>query len=98
MVRADRQRVDKWLFFARVSRSRSLAAKLAESGAVRVNRAKIDDAAHTVKQGDVLTIALGQTVLVYRVLGLGERRGPHEEASLLYEDLARPAPPTQNQS
>lgn len=86
------QRVDKWLFFARVAKSRTLAAKLARSGHVRVNREKIDDASHPVKVGDVLTVALERRVLVYRVLAPGTRRGPAQEARALYEDLSPPLP------
>jgi len=83
----ERQRIDKWLFFARVVKSRSLAAKLAQSGRVRVNREKIDQASQLVRPGDVLTITLDRRVLVYRVLSPGLRRGPAEEARTLYEDL-----------
>ncbi|MBB4095389.1 RNA-binding S4 domain-containing protein [Ochrobactrum pecoris] len=85
-----RQRIDKWLFFARVVKSRSLAAKLAVGGKVRVNRDKIDHAAHQVKVGDVLTITLDRRILVYKILAPGERRGPAPEAQLLYEDLTPP--------
>ncbi|MFQ0813420.1 RNA-binding protein [Brucella anthropi] len=87
-----RQRIDKWLFFARVVKSRSLAAKLAVGGKVRVNRDKIEQAAHPVKVGDVLTITLDRRILVYRIVAPGERRGPAPEAQLLYEDLTPPAP------
>ena len=87
MAPDERQRIDKGLFFARVVKSRSLAAKLAQSGRVRVNREKIDQASQAVRPGDVLTITLDRRVLVYRVLGSGVRRGPAEEARLLYEDL-----------
>jgi len=83
----ERQRIDKWLFFARVVKSRSLAAKLAQSGRVRVNREKIDQASQLVRPGDVLTITLDRRILVYRVLSPGLRRGPAEEARTLYEDL-----------
>ncbi|WP_173933514.1 RNA-binding S4 domain-containing protein [Chelativorans sp. Marseille-P2723] len=86
-----RQRIDKWLFFARVVKSRSLAAKLAQAGRIRVNRTKIDQASHIVRPGDVLTITLDRRILVYRILGPGVRRGPAQEARLLYEDLT-PAP------
>ncbi len=86
-----KQRIDKWLFFARVVKSRSLAAKLAAGGKVRVNRDKIEQASHPVKAGDVLTITLDRRILVYRVLAPGERRGAAPEARLLYEDLS-PAP------
>jgi ribosome-associated heat shock protein Hsp15 len=88
MAEAARQRVDKWLFFARVVKSRSLAAKLVQSQAVRVNREKIDQPSHPLKEGDVLTITLDRGVLVYRVLQPGTRRGPSEEARSLYEDLS----------
>ncbi len=93
----DRQRIDKWLFFARVVKSRSLAAKLVQSGRVRLNRDKVEQAAHTVKPGDALTITLDRRVLVYKVVACGTRRGPAEEARALYEDLtpppaAQPAP------
>ncbi len=86
-----RQRIDKWLFFARVVKSRSLAAKLVQAGKVRLNREKIDQAAQAVKPGDVLTISLDRRILVLKILLPGARRGPFEEARTLYEDLS-PSP------
>jgi ribosome-associated heat shock protein Hsp15 len=88
---ASRQRVDRWLYFARVVKSRSLAARLVADGRVRVNRIRIDRPAQPVAAGDVLTIALDRRILVYRVLQSGSRRGPASEARALYEDLS-PAP------
>ncbi|BCH21834.1 RNA-binding S4 domain-containing protein [Mesorhizobium sp. L-8-3] len=88
-----RQRLDKWLFFARVVKSRSLAAKLVQSGRVRVNRDKAEQAAHPVRPGDVLTITLDRRILVLKVLAGGVRRGPAEEARTLYEDLTPPPAP-----
>jgi ribosome-associated heat shock protein Hsp15 len=90
MQGAARQRIDKWLFFARAVKSRSLAAKLVQAGRVRLNRDKIDLPSHTVKPGDVLTITLDRRILVWRVLDTGSRRGPATEAQLLYEDLTPP--------
>lgn len=87
MAGPDRQRLDKWLFFARVVKSRSLAAKLVQSGAVRVNREKIAQPSHPLKAGDGLTITLDRRILVWRVLETGTRRGPAEEARALYEGL-----------
>lgn len=89
---AQRQRIDKWLFFARIVKSRSLAAKVAQAGRVRVNRNKIDSASHQIKPGDVLTVTLERRVLVLKVEGIGARRGPYPEARLLYEDLTPPEP------
>lgn len=90
MAAEGRQRVDKWLFFARVVKSRTLAAKLAQSGRVRINRDKTGQAADTVRPGDVLTITLDRRVLVYKVIACGTHRGPAEEARALYEDLSPP--------
>ena len=85
------QRIDKWLFFARVVKSRSLAQKLAVSGAVRVNREKVSHSARIVRPGDVLTINVHERIRVLRVLDPGVRRGPAGEAAALFEDLT-PSP------
>jgi ribosome-associated heat shock protein Hsp15 len=85
-----RQRIDKWLFFARIVKSRTLAAKLANAGKVRVNKVKIDQASRQIVPGDVLTVSLDRRILVLRVLDAGARRGPAAEARLLYEDLTPP--------
>lgn len=82
-----KQRLDKWLFFTRTVKTRSLAAKLIQGSKVRVNRIKIDKSSYAIKVGDVLTIRLERSVVVYKVQGLGERRGPSSEAKLLYQDL-----------
>lgn len=88
MAGEGRQRIDKWLFFARILRSRSLAARLVQAGRVRVNGDKIDQASDLVKTGDVLTLNLDRRIAVLRVLAPGERRGPFAEARLLYDDLS----------
>ena len=85
---AETQRLDKWLWFARVTKSRTLAAQLVQDGKVRVNRAKAAKPSHTVRSGDVLTIALRGNVEVLKVLAPGARRGPPSEARLLYEVLS----------
>jgi len=90
---SDRRRIDKWLWFARLARTRTAAQRLAVSGRVRVNREKNDSASRTVRVGDVLTVALDSGVRVLRIVALGDRRGPASESQLLYEDLA-PAEPT----
>ena len=87
---AGRQRIDKWLFFARVVKSRSLAAKLVQGGNVRINGRKSEQAADAVRTGDVLTIARGDHILIYKVMAEGVRRGPAEEARTLYEDMSPP--------
>lgn len=85
---AARQRLDKWLWFARVVRTRAAAADLARTGHVRVNGQRATDAARAVRVGDVLTIAVEKRILIWKVIGLGERRDSYPQARLLYEDLA----------
>jgi ribosome-associated heat shock protein Hsp15 len=84
---AARQRLDKWLFFSRAVKSRTLAQKLIEAGAVRVNSERTLAPDRQVGPGDVLTMTVNQRVLVWRILDPGFRRGPAPEAATLYEDL-----------
>ncbi|MEO1745492.1 MAG: RNA-binding S4 domain-containing protein [Pseudomonadota bacterium] len=93
----ERQRIDKWLFFARVVKSRSLASKLVNGGHVRVNGEKADAASKTVKLDDVLTVTLERRVVIYKVVHCGHRRGPASEAQMLFEDMS-PAPPPKNEN
>ena len=88
----DRQRIDKWLWHARVVRTRSAAAALAESGHVRLNGARVTAASKAVKSGDVVTIALDARVRVLKVTGFAQRRGSAEAGRALYEDMAPLAP------
>ena len=87
MSKADRIRLDKWLFFARFFKTRSLSSKQIEAGHVRVNATKVLKPATSISIGQVLTIVQGRTVRVVEVLALGYRRGPASEAQLLYRDL-----------
>ncbi|MSO54822.1 MAG: RNA-binding S4 domain-containing protein [Rhodospirillales bacterium] len=88
----DSQRLDKWLWFARFFRSRSLAQRYAMSGRLRVNGVSVGKAHHAIKAGDVLTFPLGHVVRVIRIVDVGSRRGPAVEAQALYCDLAPPPP------
>ena len=85
-------RLDKWLWHARVAKTRTLAQKLVTDGVVSINGQRASAASRPVRIGDVLTIATERRVLVFAILGLGQRRGPASEARLLYEDRS-PAPP-----
>ena len=90
------QRIDKWLWFARILKSRTLAASLVTAGKVRLNRERVAKASHTVKPGDVLTMGLGSRVRVLEVAAIGARRGPAGEAQALYKDLTPPPPPRED--
>ena len=89
---AELQRLDKWLWFARFFKSRTLAGKFCNSGKVRINSQIAAKAAVTVKVDDVLTFPRGHHIRVIKILDLGQRRGPAPEAQSLYEDLVPPEP------
>ncbi|MCP5075326.1 MAG: RNA-binding S4 domain-containing protein [Rhodobacteraceae bacterium] len=85
-------RIDKWLWYARFFKTRSLSAKVVTGGHMRVNSEKIAKPSHSVGDGDVLTFPQAKSVRVIRILAIGTRRGPAPEAQQLYEDLAPPEP------
>ena len=87
MTGQDSLRVDKYLWFARFFKTRSLATKRANGGRIRINGNKIKKSSDTVRIGDILTFAQGNEIRVIRVLNLGTRRGPAQEAQSLYEDI-----------
>jgi ribosome-associated heat shock protein Hsp15 len=83
----NRQRIDKWLWHARMVRTRTDAAKLAAAGFVRLNGVRIAAASQLVRIGDVVTLALDRSVRVVKVEDFGERRGQAASARALYRDL-----------
>jgi ribosome-associated heat shock protein Hsp15 len=87
-------RIDVWLWRARFARTRSLAAAMVERGAVRLThngiQTRLDKASRSVHVGDALVFALGGRLVVLTIEGVGERRGPAEEARALYS-LSDPA-------
>ena len=80
----DRQRIDKWLWHARMVRTRSAAAGLTQSGYVRVNGTRVLAPGHLLRRGDVVTLALDRSVRLLRVEGFCERRGDASAARRLY--------------
>ena len=88
---AEWQRLDLWLWCARVAKARPDCARLVEEGAVRLNRQPTVKAHARLRIGDVLTMALRGEVRVWRVLALAERRGPAPEARLLYDEVPEDA-------
>ena len=88
-----KERLDKFLFFSRALKSRTLAQKVIETGAIRVNSERTDRSDLKVGAGDVLTMSLHGRIMVWRILDCGTRRGPAAEAQGLYEDLSPPALP-----
>ena len=83
----DRQRIDKWLWHARLVRTRGAAAALAGSGHVRINGTRVAAPSRVVRTGDVITVAFERTVRVLKVRGFVERRGPAVASESLYDEL-----------
>jgi ribosome-associated heat shock protein Hsp15 len=93
VVPVRKERLDKFLFFSRALKSRTLAQKVIETGVIRVNGDKTERSDHKVGAGDVLTMILHGRIVVWRIIDPGERRGPASEAQGLYEDLSPPPLP-----
>jgi ribosome-associated heat shock protein Hsp15 len=94
------QRIDKWLWYTRVFKSRSLAAKFVETGKIRVKtgeqRSRLTKPSQTIRVGDILTFQHHDHIMVLEVCAPGKRRGPASEAQTLYKDLS-PARPTREE-
>jgi ribosome-associated heat shock protein Hsp15 len=89
---AQTQRLDRWLWFARFFKSRTLAASVVSAGKVRVNAERVAKPSHSIRPGDVLTFPAAKQIRVIKIVDLGTRRGPAPEAQALYEDQAPPQP------
>jgi ribosome-associated heat shock protein Hsp15 len=88
---AARQRLDKWLWFSRLVKTRPLAVDLIIRGYVRIDGRRIEQPARLVGAGNILTIAFERRIVVLEILGCAERRGPHPEACKLYRLIEQPA-------
>ena len=88
---ADSLRIDKFLWFARIAKTRAIAQAMAEDGRIRVSGRLVDRAHAPVRVGDVLSFALRGAVRVLRIEALPARRGPPAEARALYSELTSEA-------
>ena len=84
---ADTMRLDRFLWFVRLAKTRSAAQAIAGEGRLRIDGRPIDRAHASVRIGNVLTFASGSRVRVIRVEALPARRGPAPEAQACYRDL-----------
>ena len=81
------QRLDRWIWHARIVKTRTIAAKLVSEGYVRVNSERTEQPAHAVKPGDILTIALPVRIRVLKVTGILPRRADASTAKDTYESI-----------
>jgi ribosome-associated heat shock protein Hsp15 len=90
------QRIDKWLWCARIVKTRGLAAALAEKGAIRLTRGgaviRIEKAHTEVRPGDRLAFLLAGRIRALEIVGCAERRGPASEARNLFLESQTPSP------
>jgi ribosome-associated heat shock protein Hsp15 len=81
-------RLDRYLFFIRLVKSRTLAQGLIETGNIRVDGKRVSKPAEEVRVGSVIALPLRGQVRVLRVVALPSRRGPAGEARACYEEIA----------
>jgi ribosome-associated heat shock protein Hsp15 len=81
-------RIDKFLWFARITKTRALAQQLAEAGHIRIDGRRIDRAHATVKQSETITLMIHGELRILRIEVLPARRGPPAEARACYRDLS----------
>jgi ribosome-associated heat shock protein Hsp15 len=80
-------RIDRFLFFIRLLKSRTLAQDLVETGHIRIDGKRVEKSSEEVRVGSVVALPLHDKVRVLRVLALPSRRGPASEARACYEEL-----------
>ncbi len=98
-------RIDKWLWFARIFKTRSLAAKFVSTGHVRLTRTnmtgeqettRVDKPKLLIREGDIINFAYANRLRILMIKDCGKRRGPAAEAQTLYEDRSPPPPEKQD--
>jgi ribosome-associated heat shock protein Hsp15 len=87
-------RLDKFLWCARIVKTRGLARQMVEQGVVRLNRARIVKPGYDIHIGDILTFVWSERLHIWRVRALPRRRGTALEARLLYEEISAPTEPS----
>jgi ribosome-associated heat shock protein Hsp15 len=80
-------RIDRFLFFIRLVRSRTLAQALIETGHARIDGKRVEKPSEDVRVGSIIALPLHDKVRILRVLNLPKRRGPAPEAQACYEEL-----------
>ncbi|HEX8485768.1 S4 domain-containing protein [Sphingomonas sp.] len=80
-------RLDRFLWFARVAKTRSAAQAIAADGRVRIDGRAVDRAHAAVRIGNVLTFICNGRVRVLRVAALPPRRGPPPEGRACYDEI-----------
>jgi ribosome-associated heat shock protein Hsp15 len=80
-------RIDRFLFFIRLTKSRTLAQAVIDEGHIRIDGRRVEKPTQDVRVGSTIALPLHGEVRVLRVLELPARRGPAAEARACYEEL-----------
>ena len=80
-------RIDRFLFFIRLVKSRTLAQAIIDEGHVRIDGRRVEKSSEEVRAGSVVALSLHGHVRVLRVVDLPARRGPAPEARACYEEI-----------
>ena len=83
----DQVRIDRFLFFIRLVKSRTLARSVIEAGHIRIDGKRVEKPSEEVRTGSIVALPLHGNVRILRVLCLPTRRGPAPEARACYEEL-----------
>lgn len=93
----DTQRIDKWLWCARLYKTRTLAAKEVNDGRMRITRSgetlRADKASFSIRPGDTVVFTKNDRLRIIEIVSCAMRRGPASEAQTLYKDLSPPPLP-----
>lgn len=88
------QRLDRWLWCARIFKTRTIAANFISGGNIRISRngatSRAQKPSQMVRIGDTVTFARKDRIKIIEILALAARRGPAPEAAALYKDLSPP--------
>jgi ribosome-associated heat shock protein Hsp15 len=89
-------RIDRFLFFVRLTKSRTLAQALVDAGHIRIDGKRVAKPSEDVRVGSIVALPLHGKVRVLKVLQLPTRRGPAREAHACYEEpgIDEPRPAT----
>jgi len=90
MAETGSERLDKWLWHARVVKARSAVVQLIREGHVRLNGTRVTAPGHVIRSGDVVTVVIGQWLRVLRVVGFAKQRGNAVAAREIYQELEFP--------
>jgi ribosome-associated heat shock protein Hsp15 len=85
-------RIDRFLFFIRLVKSRTLAQHVIDEGYVRIDGKRVEKSAEELRVGSVVALPLHGEIRILRVLNLPARRGPAGEARACYEELTEADP------